>query len=189
MKTVVIYTSADPKGTTAIMLDNFVSALGKTDPLRIFRLAEYDLKPCDGCMKCRSSAACIYGNDAADRIGQEIASCDLLLIGTPCYYANMPGQLKILFDRSVFRFMDTSSSGMPKALLKGKKAVILTACSTPFPFNLIMGQSSGVIRSVRAVLQSAGMHINGIVTCAGAEKNKPIPVRTLKKIRQLARRF
>ena len=114
---------------------------------------------CHGCMVCRSKGSCILPKDDAHRIENEIKECDMLIVGTPVYWANMNGKLKSLFDRLVGVLMGESKHGIPLPLHKGKKAVIVTSCTTPFPFNYFCGQSSGAVRAVREVLKSSGFKV------------------------------
>lgn len=114
---------------------------------------------CHGCMTCRSKGSCILPKDDAHRIENEIKECDMLMVGTPVYWANMNGKLKSLFDRLVGVLMGESKHGIPLPLHKGKKAVIVTSCTTPFPFNYFCGQSSGAVRAVREVLKSSGFKV------------------------------
>ena len=114
-------------------------------------LSVSDLKvaPCTGCMVCRSRLSCVLPKDDAQRVLGLIEACDVLVVGAPCYWGNMPGQLKVLFDRIVYGMMGESASGIPKPLHKGKKAILVAACTTPFPFNILFGQSQGVVRALK----------------------------------------
>ena len=62
-------------------------------------------------------------DDDAKQVLHLVQDCDALIVGSPCYWGNMTGQLKMLFDRWVYGMMDHSESGYPIPLLKGKKAV------------------------------------------------------------------
>ena len=114
---------------------------------------------CHGCMACRSKGSCLLPEDDAHRIENEIKECNMLMVGTPVYWANMNGKLKSLFDRLVGVLMGESKHGIPLPLHKGKKSVIVTSCTTPFPFNYFCGQSSGAVRAVREVLKSSGFKV------------------------------
>ena len=59
------------------------------------------VKPCTGCMTCRETHHCVLPEDDAQCVLAAIKSCDVLVVGAPCYWGNMPGQLKIIFDRIV----------------------------------------------------------------------------------------
>ena len=114
---------------------------------------------CKGCMACRSRQNCILPQDDAHKIAEEIKNCDMIFVGTPVYWGNMNGNLKSLFDRLVGVMMAESKFGIPLPLHKGKKAVVVTSCTTPFPFNNLCGQSSGAFRAVKEILKSSGFKI------------------------------
>ena len=102
---------------------------------------------------------CILQPDDAHTIAEEIKACDMLLVGTPVYWGNMNGKLKALFDRLVYVLMKESKRGIPLSLHKGKNAMIVTSCTTPFPFNYLCGQSTGTVHAVKEILKSSGFKI------------------------------
>ncbi len=42
---------------------------------------------------------------------------------------------------------------------KGKRALVIAACTTPWPFNILARQSRGAVRSVREILGTGGMKV------------------------------
>ena len=114
---------------------------------------------CRGCMACRSKSDCILPRDYAHKIAEEIKKCDMIFAGTPVYWGNINGKLKSLFDRLVGVMMAESKMGIPRPLHKGKKAIIVTSCTTPFPFNYLCGQSGGAVRALREILKSSGFKV------------------------------
>lgn len=125
---------------------------------------------CTGCMKCRSENKCIF-NDDATAVGEKISDADIIAVATPVWWGNMPGHLKSLFDRNVYRLMGEGKYGIPQPKAKGKKGIILTACTTPFPFNCICGQSSGVNKAVKEIFKSSGIKIIQKKCRAGTKKS------------------
>ena len=125
---------------------------------------------CKGCMACRSKENCVLPEDDAHRIAQEIKDCDMIFVGTPMYWGNMNRTLKSLFDRLVGVLMGESRLGIPIPLHKGKKAVVVTACTTPFPFNYVCGQSNGAFRAVKEILKSSGFRIVRNVNISNTKK-------------------
>ena len=125
---------------------------------------------CHGCMACRSKGTCVLPNDDAHRIEAEIKNCDMLFVGTPVYWGNMNGKLKCLFDRLVAILMGESKSGIPIALHKGKKALVVTSCTTPFPFNYLCGQTTGAIRAIKEILKTSGFKIIKKVNLSNTKK-------------------
>ena len=63
------------------------------------------VKPCTGCMTCRETHHCVLPEDDAQCVLAAIKSCDVLVVGAPCYWGNMPGQLKIIFDLILYGMM------------------------------------------------------------------------------------
>ena len=73
-------------------------------------------------------------------VGIVIVKADAIVIGAPCFWGNIPGQLKLLFDRIVYGMM-RDTPRFPEPLMRGKKAVFISTCTTPWPFNILMNQS------------------------------------------------
>jgi NAD(P)H-dependent FMN reductase len=119
------------------------------------------IKPCIGCLKCRPDKKCILPRDDAHRIGELIERCSGLVVGTPTYWGNMTGPLKMLFDRNVptLEHYVLYTWRFPQPKHKGKKAAIVTASLAPFPFNQLSSQSRGTLRAVKTVLNAAGFDI------------------------------
>ena len=124
---------------------------------------------CIACMKCRSCGECIFKDDA-DLVGQKIQEADVIAVASPVWWGNMPGHLKSLFDRNVFRFMGESKYGIPVPLLKGKKGIILTACTTPFPFNWLCGQTGGLKKNINEIFKSSGIKLVKVISKPGTKK-------------------
>lgn len=189
MKVLLLNASPKKNGTISRMLESFASGLPVDAESETVFLADHSLRPCVGCMKCRSNLSCAFAGDAADSIGARMQNADVLVIAAPAYWANMPGALKVLFDRNVFRFMGETKSGIPVPLMKGKRGFVLTACSTPFPFNALVGQSSGLVKSIREIFGAGGIRYLGSAACAGTKNRPNPPERILRRARDLASRL
>lgn len=144
--------------------------------------------PCTGCMACRKKGSCVLPEDDAQLILRRIQACDLLVIGSPCYWGNIPGQLKILFDRLVYGLMGESKSGFPLPLHKGKQAILVATCTTPFPFNLLFRQSRGTIRALREIVKWSGFKVAGTLEVAGTREKK-VSQKELDKCRKMVRKY
>ena len=180
--------NASPKrsGCVSRALESFESSLPCEIEREILFLADYDFRPCMGCMKCRTSLSCAFAGDEADAIGEKIKGADVLVVASPTYWANMPGTLKNIFDRNVFRFMGETKAGFPVPLMRGKYGIVITACSTPFPFNALAGQSGGLVRSIREIFGAGGIRFLGAVVCAGTKKSPAPTDAALARTRSLA---
>jgi hypothetical protein len=101
----------------------------------------------------------------------------------------MCAPLKLLFDRNVPVFMGESPKGMPVPRQKGKRAVIVTACTTPWPFNFIFPESRGAIRAVKEVLHYGGDKLVGTITRPGTKKSKEISSSLMEKAERLVKKL
>lgn len=125
----------------------------------------YDLNInfCVGCMKCRSEGKCkTFVNDDVEMIRNLIEEASILIVGSPTYFGSMSAKLKSLFERLVPTFMAENKLGIPVPKQKNKEAVIVTSCTTPFPFSLLFKQNRGTTNSIKEVLKTAGYKIKTI---------------------------
>jgi len=185
MKTLVLNGSPKKSGTIATLLKFVTNGMECSDHLEWVDVYDLSMKPCVGCMKCRQTEYCVLPEDDAQRVGRKIKEADILIIGTPTYWGNMSAQLKMLLERNVPVFMGESKNGIPTPKQKGKKAAIVTACTTPYPFNFILPESRGAVRSVKEVLKYGGYKIKGVITKPGTKNNKTIKYNLIKKAEKL----
>jgi NAD(P)H-dependent FMN reductase len=147
------------------------------------------IRPCIGCLKCRPDKKCILPRDDGHRIGELIEKCSGLVIGAPTYWGNMPASLKMLFERivPVLEYYELYTWRFPKPRQKGKKAAIVTASLSPFPFNLLPSQGTGALRAVRIPLNAAGFDIRAQINVPMTPDPSHIGDRWLSKARKLGR--
>lgn len=136
MKVLMLNASPWRNGNISVMLDAMrVELEYRGMVVEMEYVNELSMHPCVGCMRCRIEHECCLAEDDAHRIARKLYEYDLFIIGAPCYWGNMPGTLKLLFDRMVYVMIDTESPGLlPRPLLKGKKAIIVSASTTPSAF-------------------------------------------------------
>ena len=142
----------------------------------VVNVADLRFAACRGCMQCRKCGRCCLPQDDAHRVAEKIMACDVLVVAAPVYWGNIPGTLKALFDRMVYALMGESKRGIPQPLHKGKAAYIITGCTTPFPFNVLFGQSSGFYRALKEILGTAGFKIRGKLAIPGTKGLQGLPV-------------
>lgn len=147
------------------------------------RVADLTVRPCTGCMACRSRLECVLPEDDAQRVLAQIKACDVLVIGAPCYWGNMPGTLKVLFDRMVYGLMGEGRHGMPRPLHKGKQAVVVSTSTTPWPFNIWFRQTRGTVRALREILRWSGFRVVKTIE-RGGTRQKPVGEKDLARCRR-----
>lgn len=189
MRILVLNGSPHKNGTVANLLKSIVHGTSDRHEVEWIDLYELNIKPCTACMKCRPDKECILPQDDGHLLGRKIRDADGLIVGTPTHWGNMSTQLKLLFDRNVPVFMGEKPNGMPYPRQKGKPAVIVTACTTPWPFNFIANESRGAIRAVNEVLHYGGYRLMGTVVKAGSKNNPIISASLLNKAKKLGSRF
>ncbi len=189
MKILVLNGSPRKNGTIASLLKAVTEPLSSGHDVEWIDVCELNMKFCTACMACREKETCILSEDDAHIVGRKIQEADALILGTPTHWGNMCAPLKILFDRNVPVFMGESPRGMPIPRQKGKYAVIVTACTTPWPFNFILPESRGAIRAVKEVLHYGGYKILGTVTKPGTKKSKEISKSSIAKAKSLGEKL
>jgi NAD(P)H-dependent FMN reductase len=189
MRILILNGSPRKKGTVATLLRTLSDAASENHEIEWIDVYDLTMRPCMACMKCRPDNACVLPEDDAHEVGQKIKAADGLIVGTPTHWGNMSAQLKLLFDRNVPVFMGEKPNGFPIPRQKGKPAAVVTACTTPWPFNFIAAESRGAIRAVREVLHYDGYKILGTVAKPGSKKDPEISQRLLDKAKNIALRF
>lgn len=185
MKILVLNGSPRQNGVIVSLLKAVTESLPAGHDVEWIDVNKLSMKYCTGCMACRDKGVCILPEDDAHRAGKKIQEADALVVGTPTYWGNMCAPLKLLFERNVPVFMGESPRGIPVPRQKGKRAVIVTACTTPWPFNFILPESRGAIRAVKEVLHYGGYKIAGTVTMPGTKRTREVPVSLKEKARLL----
>ncbi|MGE5453865.1 MAG: flavodoxin family protein [Methylocystaceae bacterium] len=189
MKVLVLNGSPRKDGTVTHLLQDVISGIKQPIEVEWINIYSLEMKPCLGCMRCRSLGSCILPEDDAHRVGRLIADADGLIIGTPTHWGNMSCQLKLLLDRNVPVFMGEKLNGLPLPKQKGKPAVIVTACTTPYPFNFIFRESRGAISAVREVLHYGGYRLIGSAVKPGSKRTPIISNHLKNKAFRLGQRF
>lgn len=190
MKVLLINGSPREQGNVSRML-SLMESEAKRLGVEVYsiRVANLQVRPCIGCMRCRTSLACIFPEDDAQRTLALLQEADALVVGAPCYWGNMPGQLKVLFDRMVYGMMGENRYGMPLPLHKGKKAILVSTCTTPWPFNVWFRQSRGTVRALREILKWSGFCIVSVIEKPGTKRQPNLTDKDMKRCRKAIRKL
>lgn len=118
MKATCINGSARNNGSCNYLLDRFVDGIKKSDTTVVkYCVGDADLHYCKGCKKCYIDGECIQQDDVP-RIVSDILSSDIVVVAAPSYWADVPAQLKTLFDRTT-PYGDTN----PNRILTARKPI------------------------------------------------------------------
>jgi multimeric flavodoxin WrbA len=189
MNVLIIHASPRRKGITSTLLSEIEAAIAAPHKIENVRIHDLKIKPCIGCMKCRPDKTCILPRDDAHEFAEKVRWSDFIIIGCPVYWGNMPGTLKLFFDRNVPLFEYAEARAIryiPKPRLKGKRAVLVVSSVGPFPYNLLRSQSRGTIGSLKTILKAAGIKIEGVLNVPDSYNFEKRKERYLRKAKRLA---
>ncbi len=98
MKVTCINGSARNNGSCAFLIGKFIDGIKNAD-IVTYCMGDVDLHFCKGCKKCYIDGKCVQNDDVQKIVG-DILTSDLVFIAAPSYWADIPAQLKTLFDRT-----------------------------------------------------------------------------------------
>lgn len=185
-KLIAINGSPRSAGNASKMMDIAIQKASQSGyQIELFNLHEMKIAWCTGCMACRKTGVCVIHDDIK-AIRDHLLACDLAIMVSPTYFANVSAPVKNMFDRLAGAIMDDNNSSIPKPKLSSKQQFILmTTCNTPFPFDRLGGQSSGCLKNMYEFFHISGMKCRGRITFAGTRGLNTVPKHIAKKIERL----
>ena len=184
MKILIINGSPRKTGLISQMLGIMQKeATERGDTVEMVRTNELSVKPCTGCMACRTKGRCVLPEDDSQRVLRMMQEADAIVMGAPCYWGNIPGQMKLMFDRQVYGMM-RDTPRFPQPLMKGKLCILVSTCTTPWPFNVWFKQSRGAIRAMREIAHYAGFKILKTIERGGTAKHTTLTEKDEQKCRK-----
>jgi multimeric flavodoxin WrbA len=101
MKIVGINGSPRKKGTYFLLEKVLEGAQSEGADTEIINLVEYKILPCQGCDNCVQEKSCIHiSDDDMEKVMQKIIPARGIIVGSPSYFDNVSGLLKIFIDRT-----------------------------------------------------------------------------------------
>ena len=129
MNILIINGSPRKKGLISQMLSIMQEeAETRGDTVEMVYTNDLTVKPCAGCMACRAKEKCVLAEDDSQRVLKMMQQADAIIMGAPCYWGNIPGQMKLMFDRQVYGMM-RDTNRFPEPLMKGKKCILISTCT------------------------------------------------------------
>ena len=131
MKVIGIVGSRRKKGNTFHMVNEILKgAVAKGAEVELINLSDYKIGPCLGCEECSDSFKCII-DDGFESVVSLIQEADGVIMGSPSYWYNVSGDMKIFLDRcySLIKFSKTDRSIWLSAFEdKGKRGIPVAVC-------------------------------------------------------------
>lgn len=117
-KVTCIVGSARHNGSCAYLINTLEKGLTESGiAVKKYYIGDVDLHFCKGCKRCYTDGKCVQ-NDDVQTIVEDVLSSDVVAIASPSYWADVPAQLKTLFDRTT-PYGDTN----PNRILKANKPI------------------------------------------------------------------
>ena len=189
MNVLIIHSSPRRKGVTSTLLSEIEAAITPAHEVQTIHIQNLNIKPCIGCMKCRPDKSCILPEDDAHALAEKVRWADFIVIGCPVYWGNMPGTLKLFFDRNVPLFEYAEAKAIryvPRPRLRGKRAALVVSSVGPYPYNLLRSQSGGAIRSLKTILKAGGVKIVSVLNVPDSYNFEKRKKRYLRRARQIS---
>ncbi|TAL39483.1 MAG: flavodoxin family protein [Spirochaetes bacterium] len=189
MKILFINASPRKSGVTATVLAGMRAALQAHHAVEWINIRDIKIAPCTGCLGCRPDRDCVLPRDGAHHFADEARNADMIIVGAPAYWGNIPGPLKNLFDRNVTTFEYIEAGPMkklPSPRLRGKSAIFVVASGSPFPFNLMSNQAGGTIRALKTVFKAGGIKIRTVFAIGDAYRFREREERVMRKAKKIA---
>ncbi|MBS3764873.1 MAG: flavodoxin family protein [Planctomycetes bacterium] len=191
MKVLLIKGSPRENGNTSQLGERLLDAAEEEGhDTRKLSLVHLSLEQCTACMACQSEGRCVMRNDDIKQVENAILWADVMVLATPTHWGNMSSLMLAMFERLFGFLIQERARGAPLALnAKGKKAVIITACSTRWPLNWIFNQSRSVFSRLKEICRYSGIKITKKLVLPGTLEMKEVPTKHLKKAAKIGRRL
>lgn len=176
MNILILLSTNRRQGTICNLCEQFRrGALENGHQVTTVNLYDYDIKACIGCWACVKTNTCIHQDDFVE-LFEKFEAADVIVLGAPCYWGNIPGILKTFFDRhtayamykpimaKAFSEMKTfekikllkkemSNFGPPEKL-RGKGFIRITALTLPFPQAHLSGDLSTTLKAMKIYMKN-----------------------------------
>lgn len=133
MKVIAINGSPRKKWNTHLLLEKCLegseSAGAETELINLYDIR---YKGCNSCFACKLKGAALTKcavKDELEPVLQRICECDVLILGSPIYFASVSGEMKSFMERLLFPY--TSYEGKPSSFGKKIKTAFIYTMNAP----------------------------------------------------------
>lgn len=99
MKVIVFNGSPRTEGNTEILLKETVKGIKREEhDVRIFKLNDMNIKPCQDCGGCEETGECIINDDMSE-VYTAIRQADRIILASPIFFFGLSAQAKAMIDR------------------------------------------------------------------------------------------
>ena len=98
MTALVMNCSPVRDGATAEIVRIAAQCLGPRYAVETVCIDDYQISFCKGCRACHKTGKCVQQDDV-DRLMEQFERADRVVLVSPSYWADVPGQFKVFIDR------------------------------------------------------------------------------------------
>jgi multimeric flavodoxin WrbA len=125
MNALFINGSPRKRGNTYLIANQIMEGLKSNGIMtKEINLSEFTIKYCTGCKNCEKTGDCIIQDDVPHIISA-IDQSDIIIIGSPSYWGDITGQLKVFFDRNT-PYSDTNMNDKRRRIKTGKIGIAIS---------------------------------------------------------------
>lgn len=147
-------------------------------------LYDYNIKPCTGCSTCHKTGKCVI-NDDHHIFLEKMDAADIVVFGSPAYWANVTSEAKKFMDRSP-SFFEMTAFGPARKKEKPSRVVLVTSCGAPYPFSHFMGIIPGVMNAMKVFFCRMKARVHTIYAAGMLDPETSAPsARILNKARAI----
>ena len=113
-KKVLIFSGSPRRGGNSDILCNqfLIGAADAGNEAEKIFIRDKNINYCLACGTCyEKKEPCVYGDDMPDII-EKMINADVIVMATPVWFYAMSGQLKVLIDRTIARFLEIRDKDM-----------------------------------------------------------------------------
>lgn len=98
MNALVMNCSPVKNGATAEIINIVCNSIKDRYNVNSICIDDFDFSFCKGCRTCHNTAKCVMTDDV-DKIMEQFVWADIIIMVSPSYWADIPGQFKAFIDR------------------------------------------------------------------------------------------
>ena len=148
----IVGVSGSPRvggNTDMILQEALATAKEEGADVKLIRISDYSLQPCDACRTCYSTKKCVIDDDG-EKVYQEILEADGIILGSPSYFQGVTAQMKIFIDRvgylAIARGRKNFTGKVGGVIAVARRSGVMRTCDQMITF----------ITAVRMIVPSGG---------------------------------
>lgn len=133
MKVLCILGSPRHDGNSSAIANRFIeTAASLGADIRTFQLNKLTYRGCQGCCTCKTKTDVCVLKDDLTQVLDAIKETDVVMLSTPVYFGDIPGQVKSFLDRT-YSYLKPNyiSEPSPSRVSPGKQALLILTQGAP----------------------------------------------------------